>query len=147
MNIILTKQQKRYQIMSRKEKKSYLFSTKKNKIVSKQSYHDLEKENECVFSSLSFFEILYQLINIKKNMSAAGQNSRYSPNTFRGQSAKPYQQNSSSYDQKYTNGWDTNKSTDRFGYNDQYQTKTSFLDKYRTKTDSYYSPSKDINNR
>jgi hypothetical protein len=59
-------------------------------------------------------------------MSTVGQNSRY---------AKRYQPN--------TNG----KSQDRIGYNGQYQSKTSFLDKYRSKPASYYSAYKDINNR
>jgi hypothetical protein len=41
------------------------------------------------------------------------------------------------------------KSRDRIGYNDQYQSKTtnSFLDKYRPKTAIYYSALQDINNR
>ncbi len=59
-------------------------------------------------------------------MSAFSQNSLYT---------KPYQQT--------RNG----KSQDRFGYYDQYPSKTSFLDKYRPKTASYYSASKDINTR
>lgn len=59
-------------------------------------------------------------------MSAFSQNSRYT---------RQYQPN--------VNG----KSQDLIGYNNQYQSKTSFLDKYRPKTATYYSASRDINNR
>ncbi len=59
-------------------------------------------------------------------MSTAGQTSRYTSHIYRGNSAK---QNS--------NEWKTKKSPDRIGYKDQYPSKTA----------SYYSASKDINNR
>ncbi len=58
-------------------------------------------------------------------MSAVGQTSQYQQNT---------------------NEWDAKRSPDPMGYNPQYQSRTSFLDKYRPKTASY-SSSKDINNR
>jgi hypothetical protein len=60
-------------------------------------------------------------------MSTVSQNSRYT---------KRYQQN--------MNG----KSQDRISYNDRYRSESSFLDKYRRpKTASYYSATRDINNR
>ncbi|CAF3697991.1 unnamed protein product [Rotaria sordida] len=67
----------------------------------------------------------------------AGQTSRYTPNTYRENSPKQYQQD--------TNEWKTRKSLDRIGYNNQYQSKSSFLDKYRSKKDSDDSVAKDIN--
>jgi hypothetical protein len=72
-------------------------------------------------------------------MSAVHRTSRYTPNIYREKSAKQNPQNS---DQ-----WEPRKSVDRIGYYNQYRSKTSFLDKYRPKTASYYSASKDINNR
>jgi hypothetical protein len=72
-------------------------------------------------------------------MSAVGQTSQYTPNA--------YQERSANQNQQYTTEWDPKKSPDPYGYDEKYQSKTSFLDKYRPKTASYYSASKDINNR
>ncbi|CAF0901787.1 unnamed protein product [Rotaria sp. Silwood1] len=72
-------------------------------------------------------------------MSAAvGQNSRHTPNTYRENSSKQYQQN--------TNERKTINSLDRIGYDAQYRSKPSFLDKYRSNKTSDNSVSKDTNN-
>ena len=69
-------------------------------------------------------------------MSALGQISR---NTYREKSSQQHYQN--------TNEWKTRKPLDRIGYKDHYQSKTSFLDKYRPKTASCDSSFKDSNSR
>jgi hypothetical protein len=48
---------------------------------------------------------------------------------------------------RYTRQYPNGKTQDRFGYDAQYPSKTSFLDKYRSKTATSYSASRDLNNR